>query len=248
MAKEPPAAISPLDSERFGIVVARADDVSADRVAEVVSFCEQHEVELVIARCDGRDLFATRALIAAGMVPVESQLDFRGPLFETTPAVPIRAGDQGDREAVADLARRGFVEMPSHYHCDPRLPLDACLEVYVDWALRGLSGDAADAFLVAEVDGRPAGFTMFGLRGGQIQSLLSTVAPEARGRGVYTAMIHAGMAWGIERGAESLIGVTPMGNVAAQRNLIRLGLAPVTATVTFHGWRDRFETGPALSQ
>jgi GNAT superfamily N-acetyltransferase len=245
---ESPIALSPLDSERFGGVVARADEVTADGVGAVLSFCEQHDVELVITRCDGRDLFATRALVAAGMVQVESQLVYRGPLVEATPAAPIRDGDQADRAAIADLARRGFAEMPSHYHCDPRLPLEACLEVYVDWALRGLSGDAADAFLVAEVDGRPAGFTMFGCRGRQIQSLLSTVAPEARGRGVYTAMIHAGMAWGIERGAESLIGVTPLGNVAAQRNLIKLGLAPVGATATFHGWRDRFETGPALSQ
>ncbi len=59
--------------------------------------------------------------------------------------------------------------------------------------------------------------------------------------GLYCSLFERGMAWGLAQGATRAVGVTPYGNVAAQRNLIRLGLMPVASTATFHGWRDRLE-------
>lgn len=232
-------SLSPLDSERFGVVVARAGEVAAGGIPELLSFCEEKGVELVIVRCDGLDVAAMRALIGAGLTEVEAQIVYQGPILPARRGAPIREGTAADRDRVAELARAGFAEMPSHYHVDSRLPLEACLEAYVDWTLRGLSGEAADLFLLAEIEGRIDGFMMFTLRDAALTAVLSTVSPAARGRGLYNSFLSAGMGWGSERGAERIIGVTPHGNIAAQRNLIKTGLRPVGSLVTFHGWRDR---------
>jgi ribosomal protein S18 acetylase RimI-like enzyme len=233
--------VSPLESEHFGLVVARADAVEDEQIPALLSFCERNEVELVIARCDGRDLAAARGLIDAGMVRLEAQIAYEGKLWEIPNANEVREGTERDLEAVAEVARRAFCDMPSHYHVDPRLPLEACNEAYVDWTRRGLRGEAADAFFVAELDGRAVGFTMFGGEGDRVHSILSAVDPDYQRRGLYSSLFARGMEWGLERGAERMFIVTPHGNIAAQRNQIRLGLKPVGSTATFHGWRDRLK-------
>ncbi len=233
------ASPSPLDSERFGIAVARADGVSAEAVPALLSYVEENEVEMVIARCDGSDQEAARALTLAGLTALEGQVTYRGPLAPVPPRDGLREGTAEDEEAVAALARDGFASLAGHYHADPRLPEDACRQIYVDWTLRGLAREAADVFYVAEVDGEVAAYGMFSGDGPEITFILSTVAESARGLGLYTAMLHRGMEWGLERGGEELIGITAFGNIPPQRNLLKAGLRPAGSAWTFHGWRDQ---------
>lgn len=233
------ASISPLDSQRFGVVVARADGVSAKDLPALLSFCEQHDVELLIARCEGTDKAAAQSLADAGMVLLEAQRTYRGPIVPTTPAPDIREAVAEDSATIEELARSGFGDMAGHYHADPRLAADACRDAYVDWALRGLAGEAADVFYVAEVDGLTAGFGMFTQSGDEVRVQLATVAPWARGRGIYVDFLHRGMAWGSGRGANHLTGVTPFDNIPAQRSFTKAGMRPVASTSTFHGWRDQ---------
>jgi RimJ/RimL family protein N-acetyltransferase len=235
------ATLSPLDCERFGVVVARADDVTAEVVPALLSFCERKEVDLLIARCAGGDLEARRALAAAGLRQFEAQIVLRGGFGSMSPVAGIREATPEDAAAVAELAGISFGDYPGHYHADPRLSLEACRETYVDWAMRGLSGEAADIFFVAEVEGRPAGFVMLSRKGDEMRSILTTVAPSARGKGLYPSLLTTGMAWGFECGARNLVAITQHHNIAVQRTLGRLGLAPVGSTSTFHGWRDQLE-------
>jgi ribosomal protein S18 acetylase RimI-like enzyme len=230
-----PIALSPLDSERFGVVVARVDGVSAAAVPALLVFCEQHRVELLIARCDGADVAAAKALTATGLVALESQITYRAPLSSAWDP-DIREGVAGDRDAVAELARAGFGDLAGHYHADPRLDPDSCAEGYVDWTLRGLAGEAADVFYLADLGGRPAAYGMFRQEGAEAVFLLATVDASARGRGLYVALLHHGMAWAEERGAETMIGIVTHSNIAPQRNLIAAGFRPVASTTTFHGW------------
>jgi hypothetical protein len=232
-------SLSPLDSDRFAIVVARADDVTADAVPAILSFCERHDVELLIARCDGADHVAARGLALAGLVLLEAQITYRGPLTDTTSAPGLRQAVPEDAVGIADLARTGFGDYGGHYHADPRLSRDACRELYVDWSLRGLAGEAADVVYVAEIDGRLAAFGLFKRTGDEIAFQLSAVAPWARGLQLYRAILARGMAWGLEAGASAVTGVVAHGTIAAHRNLIASGLRPISSTSTFHGWRDR---------
>jgi len=111
--------------------------------------------------------------------------------------------------AIAELARQGFKDLAGHYHADSRLSSHACEEIYVDWALRGLAGEAAEAFYVAEMGGAGRGLRdvhpEWRLR---VTFQLSTVASWARGKGLYTACMRRGMAWRCRAGvANEMIGI-----------------------------------------
>ena len=237
MPESQTVSLSPLDSQRFGFPVARADGVVAEAVPELLSFIRQQGIELVIARSDGGDLAAARALARAGMVELEAQITYEAPVAPGPEMPQIREGVAEDAAEVEGLARSGFRDLAGHYHADPGLPIEACREIYVDWALRGLAGEAADVFYVAELDGRLAAFGFFTQSGEEVTFQLSTVASWARGRGLYVGFLHRGMTWGSGQGAKRLIGITAHGNIPAQRNLIATGLRPVRSTATFHGWR-----------
>ncbi len=232
-------SISSLDSDRFGIVIARADRVTAHVVPAILSFCKQRDVVLLIARCDGGDPAAARRLALAGLVLFEAQITYRGALVASPPARDIREARPDDAAGIAHLARTGFSDYGGHYHADPRLPPDACRDLYTDWALRGLSGEAADVVFVVEVDGQLAAFGLFTRAADEIRFELSAVAPWARGHGHYRTILARGMNWGLDRGASAVVGIVAHGTVAAHRNLIAAGLRPASSTSTFHGWHDR---------
>jgi hypothetical protein len=232
-------ALSALDSERFGLTIARAGEIVAGDVPKVLAFCRAHAVDMVIARCEGTDHGASRALTAAGLQLVEGLVVYRGSLVPLPPEPAVRPASAADASAVADIARAGFADYGGHYHADPRLPLAPCCDLYVDWAVRGVSGDAADAAFVAEVDGVVAAFGLWTVSGGEVTFQLSSVASWARGRGLYRAILRRGMAWGMGQGASTVIGIVAHGTVTAHRNLIAEGLRPVGGTSTFHGWTDR---------
>ena len=43
--------LSDLDTDRFGIIVARTGQASQENLPEVMDFCEKNQVKLLIARC-----------------------------------------------------------------------------------------------------------------------------------------------------------------------------------------------------
>lgn len=220
-------------------MTARAADVTAERLPEILRFCEEHSVEFLIARCHGADQAAARALSLAGLFLVEAQINYRGPVVDEPPRPETRLGRPEDERAVEEVARAGFEHYAGHYHADGRLPGGPCTELYVDWTLRGLRGEASDAFFVAEIDGRLAGFGMFALAGEDLTFQLSSVASWARGHRLYNAILTHGMVWGKERGARFVLGTVAHGTVSAHRNLLVAGLLPESSTSTYHGWRDQ---------
>jgi hypothetical protein len=234
----PAISLSELDSDRFGVRTARAAEVSSSQVPALLEFCREHRVELLIARCGGADDAAARALSLAGLTLVEAQLIYRSPLRPGQHAGLVREATPGDEAAVAEIARAGFENYGGHYHADPRLPRNACRDLYVDWAIRGIRREAADSAYVAELDGRVAAFGLFTCDDDEVTFALSSVAPWARGRGLYREVLERGMTWGVERGARSVVGVVAHGTVGAHRNLIAAGLRPEGSVSTFHGWRE----------
>jgi len=97
---------------------------------------------------------------------------------------------------------------------------------------------AADLTLVAAVDAVVIGFSAFRLISHQeAQLVLGAVLPSAAGRQLYSRLTLAGGAWAGEQGRLSLLCVTQLGNLAAQRSWARVGLQPSAAFYTFHLWR-----------
>jgi len=231
-------ALSPLDSARFGVVAARADEVTANDLPALLEFCAEHEVELLIARCDGADLGALRALTAAGLRALDAQIVFEG-LPEAVRDSRFRPATAADGDAIAALARVSFDRYAGHYQADPRLDVEACAEGYVDWALRGLAGEAADVVFVAEIGGELAAFATVEQRDEEVIVHLAGVAESRQGSGLHAGVLGHAMAWAAERGARGMVAITSHNNLSAQHNFIKLGLRPVSSTMTFHGWRDQ---------
>jgi len=233
--------LSPLDSSRFGIVVARADGVTHDRLPEVFDFCSSHEVQLLICRCSVEDIATTHALGASGCALMDTLVYYERDLARPPAAGQARAGIEllqpGDTDAVEAIARECFREYSGHYHADPRLDRDACTEVYASWA-RALCEQANGSFvLVAGEAGKRVGFSAFRQgREGVGELVLGAVLPSARGAGLYRKLTLAGMLRLQSSGAQRFITSTHLGNWGAQASWTAAGLHPYSAYHTFHRW------------
>lgn len=233
------AVLSELDCDRFGLQIARVDDIGLDEVRGVTRSCLDRGIEMVIARCAADDFPTIHALERAGYMLMETQVHYLGPVVSTVGSTGVRDAVTADADAVERVARAAFADYGGHYHCDPRLPAAQSTEAYVSWAANCMNGRLAEHVVVAELDGRIVGFQAHrSPQPGTGQLLLIGVAPEARGRGIYHALGSHAMRWSSQRGCSELLAVCHQGNLASHRVFIGLGLRPAQAVSTFHGWAD----------
>ena len=159
------------------------------------------------------------------------------PAYE--PAVDVRPGTTDDISALTEIAAT-YVE--NRFHYDSGFPRNESDEMYRVWIRNSLS--SKDTHVVVPVsDGRPVGFTTMryhpevteagGPRVGEM--VFSAVDPSARGRDIYTTMIHAGLQH-FEGSAEVVYLGTLVNNIAVQRAWQRLGFRLVSAACGFHYW------------
>jgi ribosomal protein S18 acetylase RimI-like enzyme len=233
--------LSPLDTNRFGIVVARADGVKRDQVDEVFDFCDSHQVRLLICRCSVEDVATTHALSAAGCELMDTLVYYERDLVKSPVAGEIGAAiqpwERGDTDQVEAIARECFRQYSGHYHADPRLDRDAVTETYASWA-RALCEPADGAFvLVAGEPGRRVAFSGFRQGPPEVGELvLGAVLPSARGGGLYRKLTEAGMLRLQSAGARRFITSTHLGNWSAQASWSAAGLHPYSAHHTSHRW------------
>ena len=64
--------LSDLDTNRFGVVVARAGQASQETLPEVLEYCGENRVELLIARCSTNDVKTTHALERNGFLLMDT--------------------------------------------------------------------------------------------------------------------------------------------------------------------------------
>lgn len=234
--------LSPLDEERFGIRTARATGVSAESLPEVLRFCIQNHVTLVIARCSVSDARASQAMEREGFLLMDTLLFFVRDLRNVPPVgdggeTLARLLRPGDEQSVRDVALKAFHNFSGHYHSDTRLDPQRCDEVYSSWAFRTCtSGKAADQVLVAERKGAVAGFASIRLDGEEGDVVLLGVDPAFQGRGIARSLLVHSLTWCREKGARRLLYSTQIANLPIQRVLARIGFEPSHGLYTFHKW------------
>src|SRR5947209_357103 len=101
------AAFSEVDSERFGVRVARAV-VVADTLQQVLAFCEAERIELLIARCPTSELSTVQSMEAAGFLLMDTLVYYsfdlvRGTVPADSPRVLVRPILPGDETAVEEV-------------------------------------------------------------------------------------------------------------------------------------------------
>ena len=233
--------LSPLDSARFGITVARARLDGVDRVPVVQDWAVEAKADLLIARCSTTDLAIAQALEERGHRLMDCLVYWERSLTKALPEVSddhaTRIATPSDADQLAGLAGLAFVGYRGHYHSDARLPDRLCDEGYASWARRSVTEDAATAALVA-VDGpQVLGFaTLQAHENGNSEVLLNAVLPHEQGRGIYSALVRGALVWAKTRGDHRMIISTQVNNVAVQRVWARNGYEPFESFFTFHWW------------
>jgi GNAT superfamily N-acetyltransferase len=234
--------ISGLDTNHFGMRSARTADVTADTLPRILEFCRDERVRFLIARCNAADLPAARAMIAAGFDIMDTLVYFERSMSEPPPRssgpTVIRPAQPEDVPVIEAIARESFTGyFGGHYHADPRLDRLKCDDVYVSWALRAASGEAADATFIGEIDGRIAGFLY--VRGGETGSApIAGVTAWARRQGVYRTMVEESVRWCTAAGSKRMLISTQITNPPSLNTWLRTGFRTCGAAYTFHKWFD----------
>lgn len=242
-SKPPVIALSPLDEARFGIRVAKSVQITLDIIPEVISYCRENQIDLLIARCLVDDLPTAQAMERRGFLLMDTLVYYRCNLLVTdfrssTSSALIRPIYQDEAELVKMVAADAFRGYLGHYYADSRLNRIKVEEVYQDWAYRScLDKEIAETVLVAQINGELAGFLTLRINNVQEgEGLLFGVAKWAQGQAIGRSLMIGGMEWCRARGASTMLISTQILNYVAQKLWIKLGFQPYLAYYTFHKW------------
>jgi GNAT superfamily N-acetyltransferase len=237
-------ALSEIDRSRFGMTVARAGNVTNDNLAEILAFCGDNHVAMLIARCYTTNLDTVQAMEDEGFRLMDTlvyySFDFGRSEIPADTGVTVRPIKAGEDGAVKAVAARSFEGYYGHYHADPRLDKIKADEAYVDWAVRScVLPEVADEVLVADLDGQIVGFATLRMNNPEEgEGVLFGVDPVAQGRGIYRSFMVGGMNWSKAQGAKRMVVSTQITNIAVQKVWARVGFTLSSAYYTFHKWFD----------
>ena len=257
---------SPWDSEITGrrigavehIAVATSDDSGTEILQELLDELTRsltdRETQCVVCKVHSNELPVVHALEERGFLLMDSLLDFvfdfsRTPLEEINPPrrdkqLKIRRAEPADLSALMAINEKAFTGYFGRYHADPQMPRGIATKIYAEWVRSAFQG-WADWILVAEVDGRIAGYGLWrkpleiearnSLRVAHYD--LAAIDPEFLGRGLWTALMFDGMS--IARNyAQYLVGPVHVCNYPVQHTLQKLGWRISGARHSFHKWRN----------
>lgn len=238
-------SLSSIDTDRFGIVVARTDQVSQENLPEIMQFCYKNQVKLLISRCSTNDIKSVHAMQANGFLLMDTLVYLHKDLRDYSPQyhdseLTIRTHRPEDVQQIAEIARKSFTVYSGHYNVDTRLDPKSAAEVYASWAERCcLDPTVADRVLVAESENKILGFRAIKIKTPQqADFILAAVAHEARNKGIYRSFVIEGLRWCKEIGIEDVLVSTLLVNIPIQKTCEKLGFRAHSSFYTLHKWFD----------
>jgi GNAT superfamily N-acetyltransferase len=237
---------SELDTDRFGISVAKVKVVDLEQASTINAAITSQSIELTIARVDSSMLPAVHVLENAGFQTMDTLVYYRTALGSITPQWDLPNGyvwrlaqpaDQAEIHAAALIA---FANYTGHYHADPRLDRVACDALYADWAARSCiekSVATAMHLVIDAITGEIAGFASVRQTTQDVfDGPLFAVTPRHRSRGLFRALLSTVMAWTKAQGADSFTYSTQLTNTSVQKVLADLGFRLEKSEYTLHKW------------
>ncbi|HEX8616412.1 MAG TPA: GNAT family N-acetyltransferase [Thermoanaerobaculia bacterium] len=153
--------------------------------------------------------------------------------------VTIRPAERRDLEALGKL---GAMLMRTHYDFDPQrfLAADSSAEEGYAWFLGRMIGSPDNHVFVADLDGVIAGYIYVALEPLSWKELRGpagfvhdiAVAEDARGSGIASQLMEAGINWLREQNAPRVVLWTAAPNATAQRLFRRLGFRDTMVEMT----------------
>jgi GNAT superfamily N-acetyltransferase len=214
------------DSTFFGFHVARVcgGALTREKLAQIDDWCSHWGVVCLYFLARPDDPETARLAQAGGFQLVDVRMTFewnagREALAAKPPADPsagVRPAQPGDVRALESIARECHTD--SRFFFDPIFPREKCAALYETWIRRSCEG-YAQAVLVAERRGAPAGYITCHLdRGSQAGRIgLLGVDLRARGGGLGPLLVSRALEWFCARGVRQVSVVTQGRNVDAQR-------------------------------
>jgi len=249
------------DSTHFGMPMAAIlDIIMSEKVPNLreskkraitlaLSELKEKGIKHVSTKVDIYDITTVHALEMSGFRLMDTTViyafDFRrSQISEFEDQCTLRLAKSKDEDALLRIAATSFSRTrisDDRFHADPDLPEEKSDALYVEWIRNSIRGKIADAIVVAELDGKPVGFTTienFRARADEVGAnigalILSAVLPEARGRGVYTSMIRKGLEYLRPKVDIAELG-TQITNFAVQKAWSTLGFKLAYGTYAFH--------------
>lgn len=246
MAMDTPSILlSAPDEERFGIRTARVKKVTLESLPEIMNFCLDNRIVLLIARCSASDLPAAQAMERLGFLLMDTLIYYQCTLSrilipKNQENVLIRPFRPGDEKIIEIIAGQSFRDYLGHYHADERLPRYECDQGYASWAYNlVISNKGEGERMVAEIDGTVVGFSLGRVNSPEeYERVLSCVVPTVQKKGVYKAMVIECMNWCKSNNFSRILVSTQITNTATQKVWSRLGFGPHHSYYTFHKWFD----------
>ncbi len=230
-----PAELLPWDTEFWGLRIGRvlSERLDARAAAAVDRWAAAEGVECMYLHTHDEPE-ALAAAQDAGYRLVESRLTLthEGEPQQTADVRPHRAEDLA---WISDLARR--TRYVSRFGFDPGFPDARVVDYYEAWAVRSCEG-WADAVLVAEEEGRPAGYITCHLPEAGVAARFGIIAVEEalRGGEAAGALLMGGVRWLQARGMRTVSVEVAARNVRTQRYVQRHGFRTSDFRLYLHKW------------
>jgi ribosomal protein S18 acetylase RimI-like enzyme len=228
-----------------------AASVATRLVAEMVRQVAARDADFLLCRAMPSDTTIIHALESNGFLLMDTQLNF---VFDCgahesnsgqqvlPKGFALRLATVADIEPLAEVAGSSFADHFGRFHADPQIGHAAATRIYQEW-IRSCANGWADWIVVAMHGDRIAGYSAWkkpsaldqrhGIRLGHYS--IGAVHPDFFGRGLFTALTHAGMEQ-LCSSADWIEAPTHIDNYAVQRGFLRLGWRIAGAQHSFHKW------------
>ncbi len=176
------------------------------------------------------------ALTHAGFRIVDVNVTFeRGPAEITLDdEILVREVTREDEAGVLEIAGSSFVY--SRFHLDPFISKDLADKIKREWIVNYIRKQRGERLLVAEADGRPAGFLAL-LVTGDVEKVgvidLIGVAKDMRGRGVGRRLVEYHIQDAYQKYSRLIVG-TQIANVPSMRLYAKCGYDISNSTYVLH--------------
>lgn len=147
----------------------------------------------------------------------------------------VRRAQPSDIPVLKRIA--GLSHHNTRFYCDSHFPVERCNQMYETWIEKSCNGILADSVLVAESDGKAAGYISCKLnQDGTGEIGLAAVAANTRGKGLGGQLVRSSLQWFAAARAHKVMVVTQGRNIQAQRLYQGNGFFTRNMHLSYHRW------------
>ncbi len=229
------------DSHFFGRRIARLrrERLTLDVLKEALDWCQASRIECLYFLADANDLQTSDLVCQYQFRLVDTRVTLGMSLDQAAPgtqvdAATLRPFRPEDLPALRDMA--GHLHEDSRFFVDKNFSEERARELFRVWITKTCEAPVSRVF-VGVIGQRVAGYIACSVgedSTGRIE--LMGVAPFARGQGLGTSLVGAGLRWLASKGSMRALVVTQGRNIAAQRLYQRCGFTTSSMQYWFHRW------------